>query len=700
MSIFNVTAIATSLMFMPHGMCYLWKPGLVGLHLVSDALIALAYFSIPFTLIYIVRQRRDIPFNGLFFLFAAFIICCGSGHLFSIWTLWHPNYWISGYIDALTALVSVATAIAMIKLIPQIMTVPSIQQMTGLNEQLQQKIEELEQTQAIIQDKEQFLQTLLNNVSDGIAACDREGKITQFNPASKKLFGLPQRSLPTEQWSKYYRVYYPDGKTLLKTEDIPLVRAFNGESLRNVEITTITESKKLYHLSVNGDPIIDTEGNKIGAVVVLHDISDRKRAENATHKLNEELETRVRQRTKELEASNQALKAENIERQRAEASLRASMATNRAILNAIPDLIFCVDRQGIFSSFNAANIDDFCLISRSKFTGKSIDEVFPSELASVITNSITTTFSTKKLQVLECQLPTQDRVYSYEVRSVVCQDVIPPSKGGACTQRASDIVRQDSQVMAIVRNITERKQAEEDIRQAIEQEKKLSELKSRFVTMASHEFRTPLTSIMSSSELLEHYSSKWAEAKKLNHLHRIQASVKHMTSLLNDVLLLGKADAGKLKLQPTEIYLSEFCQELVEETQLTTKTHQIIFQVKCDRDTVCMDGKLLRHIINNLLSNAIKYSPDSDRVIFDLACHSKKATFRVQDFGIGVPVEEQDRLFDSFHRAGNVGSIPGTGLGLPIVKRSVDLHGGTILVESKVGIGTTFTVVLPFLATK
>ena len=244
--------------------------------------------------------------------------------------------------------------------------------MTGLNEQLQQKIEELEQTQAIIQNKEQFLQTLLNNVSDGIAACDRQGKITQFNPACKKLFGLPQRSLPTEQWSKHYRVYYPDGKTLLKTEDIPLMRAFNGESLRNVEITTITESKKLYHLSVNGDPIIDTEGNKIGAVVVLHDLSDRKQAENATHKLNEELETRVRQRTKELEASNQALKAENIERQRAEASLRASMATNRAILNAIPDLIFCVDRQGIFSSFNAANVDDFCLISSSKFTGKSI----------------------------------------------------------------------------------------------------------------------------------------------------------------------------------------------------------------------------------------------------------------------------------------------------------------------------------------
>ena len=665
---------------MPHGMCYLWKPGLVGLHLVSDALIALSYFSIPLTLIYIVRQRRDIPFDGLFVLFSAFIVSCGSGHLFNIWTLWHPNYWISGYIGAITAIVSVATAIALIKLVPQITTVPSIQQITGLNQQLQQKVKELEQTQATIENKEQFLQTLLNNVSDGIAACDREGKITQFNPACKKLFGLPQKSLPSEQWSKHYRVYYPDGETLVKTEDLPLVRAFKGESVKNAEIVTISESGNFHHLSVNGGPILDAEENNIGAVVVMHDISDRKRAENAIHKLNEELEMRVQQRTEELETSNQALKAENIERQRAEDSLRASVATNRAILNAIPDLIFCVDRQGIFSSFNAGNAEDFCLISTSEYLEKSIDEVFPFELASPIINSVAATFITKKLQVIECELPTQDRIRSYEVRSVVCQD---------------------NQVMAIVRNVTERKQAEEDIRKAIEQEKKLSELKSRFVTMASHEFRTPLTSIMSSSELLEHYSSKWAEAKKLTHLHRIQSSVKHMTSLLNDVLLLGKAEAGKLQLQHSQINLPEFCQELVEEIQLTSKTHQIVFQVEChEKFTVCMDEKLLRHIINNLLSNAVKYSPNSDRVIFDLICQSKQATFRVQDFGIGVPVEEQDQLFDSFHRAGNVGSIPGTGLGLPIVQRSVNLHGGTILVESQVGIGTTFTVTLPYLATK
>ena len=172
--------------------------------------------------------------------------------------------------------------------------------------------------------------------------------------------------------------------------------------------------------------------------------------------------------------------------------------------------------------------------------------------------------------------------------------------------------------MAIVRDITERKQAEEDIRRTLEQEKKLNELKSRFVTMASHEFRTPLASILSSSELLEHYSHKWGEDKKFRHLYRIQSSVKHMTDLLNDVLLLGKVDAGKVKINPTKINLVQFCQDLVEEVGLNSATHQIVFQVKNYQEvinncrqkslntkeescfTACMDEKLLRHIFSNL----------------------------------------------------------------------------------------------------
>ena len=374
-----------------------------------------------------------------------------------------------------------------------------------------------------------------------------------------------------------------------------------------------------------------------------------------------------------------------IERKKAEDALQSSMATNKAILDAIPDLILRVDRQGIFVNYKAAKYENL-LSPDEKSIGKHISEIFPPEISLTTMNCIERAFNTGEVQILECQIPNDNhKVYSYEIRIAI-----------------SEI----DEVMAIVRDITERKQAEADIRQTLEQQRKLNELKSRFVTMTSHEFRTPLASILSSSELLEHYSHKWSEEKKLGHLYRIQNSVKHMTELLNDVLLLGKADAGKLELKPTKIDVIQYCYQLVEEFDLTVQTHQIIFQVQ-DSDktynvddkctTAYVDEKILKHIIYNLLSNAVKYSPDSDRVYFELACQPQQVTFKVQDFGIGIPPEAQKQLFESFHRADNVGSIPGTGLGLPIVKRSVDLHGGNISVDSTIDRGTTFTITIPYL---
>jgi len=251
-------------------------------------------------------------------------------------------------------------------------------------------------------------------------------------------------------------------------------------------------------------------------------------------------------------------------------------------------------------------------------------------------------------------------------------------------------------IVCVAQDITERKQAEVGIKNALEKEKQLGELKSRFVTMASHEFRTPLATILSSTELLEHYSHKWSEEKKLNHLQRIQASVKYMTGLLNDVLLIGKAEAGKLEFKPTRLNLAKFCKHITEEVQAVAGTNHIIaFSSVGQSNDVLMDEKLLQHILTNLLTNAVKYSPQGGTVLFNLICDREVAVFSIQDRGIGIPLEDQEKLFESFHRATNVSTIPGTGLGLAIVKKSVDLHGGKITVKSAVGVGTTFTVTLP-----
>lgn len=168
-----------------------------------------------------------------------------------------------------------------------------------------------------------------------------------------------------------------------------------------------------------------------------------------------------------------------------------------------------------------------------------------------------------------------------------------------------------------------------------------------------------------------------------------------MTGLLNDMLLIGKAEAGKLEFQPTPLNLAQFCCALVEEMQISNNTHTIVFVSQGECTTAYLDKKLLRHILSNLLSNAIKYSPQGSTVYFDLVCHQETATFQVRDEGIGIPVADQAQLFDAFHRASNVGTISGTGLGLAIVKKSVDSHRGNISVNSEVGVGTTFTITIP-----
>ena len=245
------------------------------------------------------------------------------------------------------------------------------------------------------------------------------------------------------------------------------------------------------------------------------------------------------------------------------------------------------------------------------------------------------------------------------------------------------------------------RQSEEETRKALEKEQELSELKSHFVTMTSHEFRTPLSTILYSAELVQRYSHKLSEKEKLQELLQIQATVKRMTQLLDDVLLIGKAEAGKLEFNPKPLDLVQFCSSLVKEMQPSapyppdTSNHAITFCTQGQCTNACMDEKLLRHILSNLLSNALKYSPQGGAINFDLICQQGEANFHVQDKGIGIPVADQSQLFNVFHRASNVNTILGTGLGLAIVKKSVDLHGGQVTSASEVGVGTTFKVVIP-----
>lgn len=256
------------------------------------------------------------------------------------------------------------------------------------------------------------------------------------------------------------------------------------------------------------------------------------------------------------------------------------------------------------------------------------------------------------------------------------------------------------QVLETLRTVNETLQTRVEERTAeLVKAKELNQFKSEFVSMLSHDIRNPLNTILLAAGLLQNNDEQLSKEKKHNHLQMIRSAIKNVAQLLDEVSLIGKADSGKLQFQLSPLDLEAFCRQLVEETQLTLKDKHLtlIFASFGELGEAVWDESLLRHILGNLLGNAIKYSLPNGKVTFELFGQENTVIFRIQDWGIGIPENDQKQLFQPFHRADNVGKIPGTGLGLAIAKKCVDAYGGEIAVNSEVGVGTTFSVTLPLI---
>jgi signal transduction histidine kinase len=234
-------------------------------------------------------------------------------------------------------------------------------------------------------------------------------------------------------------------------------------------------------------------------------------------------------------------------------------------------------------------------------------------------------------------------------------------------------------------------------------EKELIELKSRFISMTSHQLRTPLAVIASSAGILNDFGEQLDEQKRRKHLQRIQTYVRHTTQLLDDILLLNKAETGHLAFEPKPLLLIEFCQELIDEMQLSAPNHTIQDLILTESTIKFLkqsgqpylDKKLLRQIFVNLISNSIQYSPEQTTVKFSLTIQQQDIVFTIEDQGTGIDISDQAQVFQPFYRGENVGETPGIGLGLAIVQKCVELHQGKISVISEPNVGTLFTVVIP-----
>ncbi len=262
--------------------------------------------------------------------------------------------------------------------------------------------------------------------------------------------------------------------------------------------------------------------------------------------------------------------------------------------------------------------------------------------------------------------------------------------------------------VAIQRDVTARKRHEEmtrenlerqvkertrELNEALSKEKELVELKSKFVAIASHEFRTPLATINFATGYMRDYLNKLSPAEIEKKLESIEKQVRHMTFLLDDVLTLGKSESGKTKVIARKINIHDFFQNIVEEVLYSSKSsHSVNFSFESSIKEIEIDEKLLRNIFINLLSNAIKFSPGATEVLLEIKTVDTELLISVTDYGVGIPKNEFDQIFDPFHRGSNAGAIQGTGLGLSIVKKAVELLEGALDFKSEVGKGSEFTV--------
>ena len=368
------------------------------------------------------------------------------------------------------------------------------------------------------------------------------------------------------------------------------------------------------------------------------------------------------------------------QRKRLEAELQRTLSERVAILeNSLFGIAFVRNRTFVW--MNGAFEQDMLGFDDGELVGQSVAIVYPSravyeEMGPVVDAAMS------RQGVFE----TENRVRRKDGSLLWCL------VSGRALDR-HDLTRGSIWTIA---DISKRKETEAEVLQALEREKELSELKSRFVSMTSHEFRTPLAGIMSSIELLSDYGDRLDPGERAELADVIKSSVRRMTQMLDQVLLIGRSDAGRLEFRPQVLALEPLVMQIVDEVRSLEQRQAVIdidWQVQGQRRL--LDERLIRHILSNLLTNAVKYSPEGKPVELGVSASPQQLVFTVNDRGIGIPPEDRPLLFQSFHRGRNVGGISGTGLGLAIVKKAVELHGGTIQVESNLGKGSRFTVSIP-----
>jgi PAS domain S-box-containing protein len=509
------------------------------------------------------------------------------------------------------------------------------------DERLRLHAEELEQlvderTRELLNAKE-HVEAILNNTSDAIVLATEDGVIEQINPA---LVGLIPRTAVQAVGTMLWSLASPDYQAVVREAVEILLR--DRRTIR-LEVQVEADDGALLDIDLSLD-LIFQRGAVKGIVASLRDVTERRRAERALNQ-SEARYRRLAENAQDIIFHYRVLPTRGLEylNPATETVLGYSPEEFYADPVIADRLIHPGDHHEMVEVPTSGQSEDAATPVVFRWVRRDGDEIF------------------------------------LEMRTVPIFDA------------TGNLVA----IEGIGRDVTEQSRREEELRALLARERELNELKQRFVSMVSHEFRTPLSMIQVSSDLLKLYGERLGPQQRVERLQTIQSQVKHLVTLLDDILALSRAEAFGFDFTPTWTNLQTLCSAIVGEMQTMAATHTFDLITTGDCHWLNVDVKLIKQALSNLLSNAIKYSAEGTRITVELACDSATASIRVRDQGIGIPPEDLTHMFEVFHRAQNVGSIPGTGLGLPIVRQAVQAHGGDVAVESEVGVGTVFTMTIP-----
>lgn len=525
-------------------------------------------------------------------------------------------------------------------------------------------------------------EAFFKKTSVGIIIVNQQGIIVNINPFAEKMFMYLSEELLQQKLEilipAQFRKSHPQQRDAYfekpETRPMGIGRELSGQkkdgSLFPIEVS-------LNHYEINHEHFV---------VAFVTDITKRSLEKKNDDKQKKQLEIAHENKNKELRRTTSVLEILN-ER------LETALAYQKAILDNASVMLFVMNRKGLIKFFNP---------EASRITGYQNDEVIDKcALTQFLPKTAINKFKNelKSNTGVECKTDIEviiEKIKRNELKDIECSIKNKKGRYVPVTLSVTPIHDKNNEIkayMGLAMDTTERKKTEQDLLKALEKEKELGNLKSRFVSMASHEFRTPLSTILSSTYLALKYTLTEEQTKREKHLNRITHAANLMTDILNDFLNVGRIEEGKIMVRLEDFNIKKLIEKTISDIHPNTKSGQKIFFTHVGNTEAHLDSNLFKNILNNLLTNAIKFSPEESVINITTLVSDSQITLTVQDRGIGISEEDKKHLMERFYRGANAINIQGTGLGMHIVSKYVERLNGTISYQSTLNKGTTFHLV-------